>query len=205
MPLTDTAIRNAKPGREARQAFGWWRVVSPDRAAWHQALAHGLSVRRQAEDTGFRHLSDRRSRRRSFSSRCAPGNFLPKGSIRQCSASSTSKRTAIDFRLVAGELLDKMRREGRAAATLAKTQWLLEFAYPAIGSRPIAKITALEILDVLRKIEARQKYETARRVRSTCGMVFRYAIATGRAQRDPDSRFTRRTDYAESKTPGSDH
>ena len=56
---------------------------------------------------------------------------------------------------------------------------------PIIGERPIAKVTALEILDVLRKIEARGRYETARRLRSTCGMVFRYAIATGRAERDP--------------------
>jgi integrase len=69
--------------------------------------------------------------------------------------------------------------------TLAKKRWLLDFAYPAIGERPIAQITALEVLAVLRKVEARGRYETARRLRSTCGMVFRYAIATGRAERDP--------------------
>jgi integrase len=78
-----------------------------------------------------------------------------------------------------------MERENRAAATLAKTRWLLEFAYADICERPIAKVSALELLDVLRKIEARGNYETARRLRSTCGMVFRYAIATGRAERDP--------------------
>src|SRR5262249_45726429 len=59
------------------------------------------------------------------------------------------------------------------------------FAYPVIGERPIAKITAPELLAVLRKVEARGRYEAARRLRSTCGMVFRYAIATGRAERDP--------------------
>jgi hypothetical protein len=77
------------------------------------------------------------------------------------------------FRVVAEELLDKMRREGRAPATLTKTEWLLEFAYDVIGDRPVAKITAPELLAVLRKIEARGTYETARRLRSTCGMVFR--------------------------------
>jgi len=61
----------------------------------------------------------------------------------------------------------------------------LEFAYDVIGDRPIAKITAPELLAILRKIEARGTYETARRLRSTCGMVLRYAIATGRAERDP--------------------
>jgi integrase len=91
----------------------------------------------------------------------------------------------ITFRLVAEELLAKMQREERSQATLTKTRWLLEYAYAGIGERPIAKVTALELLDVLRKIEARGNYETARRLRSTCGTVFRYAIATGRAERDP--------------------
>lgn len=78
-----------------------------------------------------------------------------------------------------------MQREGRAPATLTKTRWLLEFAFAMIGERPIGKVTAFELLDILRKIEARGHYETARRLRSTCGMVFRFAIATGRAERDP--------------------
>jgi len=89
------------------------------------------------------------------------------------------------FQAVSEEVLMKLEREGRAEATLAKQHWLLRFAYPAIGDRPIAEITAPELLSVLRKVEARGRYETARRLRSTCGMVFRYAIATGRAQRDP--------------------
>jgi integrase len=68
-----------------------------------------------------------------------------------------------------------------------KLGWLLDFAFAAFGERPIAEITAPEILSVLRRIEARGKYETARRLRSTCGAVFRYAIATARAERDPSA------------------
>ena len=78
-----------------------------------------------------------------------------------------------------------MQREGRATATLEKTKWLLDFAFELIGERPVAKVTPPELLAVLRKVEKRGRYETARRLRSTCGMVFRYAIATGRAERDP--------------------
>ena len=89
------------------------------------------------------------------------------------------------FRAVAEEVLVKLEREGRADVILAKKRWLLHFAYPAIGERLVAEITAPEVLAVLRKVEARGQYETARRLRSTCGMVFRYAIATGRAERDP--------------------
>jgi integrase len=91
----------------------------------------------------------------------------------------------VTFRLVADELVYKMRREGRAETTLTNTRWLLEFAFSDIGDRPVSKVSAHELLNVLRKIEARGNYETARRLRSTCGMVFRYAIATGRAECDP--------------------
>ena len=59
--------------------------------------------------------------------------------------------------------------------------------FPWIGSRPIADITAPELLAVLRRIESRQALETAHRARGNCGQVFRYAIATGRAERDPSA------------------
>jgi integrase len=87
--------------------------------------------------------------------------------------------------VIAEEWLAKQDREGRAAATIKKNRWLLEFAYPIIGDRPIRDISAPEILIVLRKVESRGTYETARRLRSTCGIVFRYAVATARAETDP--------------------
>ena len=83
------------------------------------------------------------------------------------------------------ELMAKLEREGRAQATLTKTRWLLDFAFPVFGDHPAAKITARELLALLRIVEGRGLYETAKRLRSTCGAVFRYAIATGRAERDP--------------------
>jgi integrase len=94
-------------------------------------------------------------------------------------------RGANTFRAISDDLLAKMTNEGRALVTLDKTRWLLEFAYPQIGDRPIAEITPPELLTALRSVEARGRYETARRLRSTCGMVCRLAIATGRAERDP--------------------
>ena len=107
-------------------------------------------------------------------------------SIRRCNAKLT-RHAGKDgtFRAVAEEVIAKLEREGRAHATLSKRRWLLDFAFPAFGDRPVAEITARELLALLRQIEGRGLYETARRLRSTCGMVFRYAIATGRAERDP--------------------
>lgn len=91
---------------------------------------------------------------------------------------------ANSFRAVADEWLDKARREGRAEVTLGKLKWLLDFAHPFIGDMKVGDVKAPELLAVLRTVEKRGHYETARRLRSTCGQVFRYAIATGRADRD---------------------
>jgi integrase len=88
------------------------------------------------------------------------------------------------FREVAEEFLAKQRREGRAQATLRKNRWLLEPAFVAFGDRPIGEVTAPELLHALRKFELRGRYESARRMRTVASMIFRYAIATGRATRD---------------------
>src|SRR4029079_13287022 len=76
------------------------------------------------------------------------------------------------------------RLEGRVQATLDKKNWLLEVAFDAFGNRPIGEITAIELLAALRRFEERGRYESARRLRSLCGAVFRFGIATGRATRD---------------------
>jgi integrase len=57
--------------------------------------------------------------------------------------------------------------------------------FPWLGKRPIADIRAPELLAVLRRIESRGAQETAHRAMQNCGQVFRYAVATGRAERDP--------------------
>jgi integrase len=59
--------------------------------------------------------------------------------------------------------------------------------FPWLGRRPIAEITAPELLTALRRTESRGAIETAHRAHQTCSQVFRYAIATGRAERDPSA------------------
>ena len=88
------------------------------------------------------------------------------------------------FKCVAEEWLVKNEKEGRSSVTLGKIRWLLSMAYPMIGTLPVSKITPQEVLAVLRKIEASGRYESARRMRSVLSRVFRFAIATARADRD---------------------
>ena len=92
---------------------------------------------------------------------------------------------ASTFSALADEILERMARERRAEATTIKTGWLFNFARPDLGKKPVSEITAPENLAVLRKVEDRGRYETAKRLRSVIGIVFRYAITTGRAASDP--------------------
>lgn len=86
------------------------------------------------------------------------------------------------FQAVALEWLGKQHF---AKTTLEKARWTFdELLFPHIGSRPIATLTAPDVLAVLRRIEDRGKHETAHRTKQRVSQVLRYAIATGRAQHD---------------------
>ena len=97
---------------------------------------------------------------------------------------AVSVAAAQTFEAVAKEWLDKITAEGAAPMTLKKARWLLSKLYPAIGNRPITLISAHELLLALRKIEASKRYNTANRARTAASQIFRYGIATGRAERD---------------------
>ena len=97
---------------------------------------------------------------------------------------AVSVAAANTFQAVADEWVAKIEQEGLSPVTLKKIRWLLSFTYPALGKRPIADISPHELLAVLRTVEVRGRHESAKRIRATCSQVFRYAIATARADRD---------------------
>lgn len=92
---------------------------------------------------------------------------------------------AMTFKAVADEFLQKVAKEGKAKTTQAKKEWLLSLAMNDLGARPVAEISAAEILVPLLRVQEKGNYETARRMRSAIGQVFRFAIATARAENDP--------------------
>ena len=89
------------------------------------------------------------------------------------------------FGAVAAEVLANKEANEAASATLSKNRWLLENLAAPLAARPIAEITAAEILEILRRIEKSGGAETARRLRGAIGSVYRYAIVTLRAKSDP--------------------
>lgn len=100
--------------------------------------------------------------------------------------------------LAAAESFEAIGREwfaqnmdGKSKSYLDRTLRILEKdLYPVIGSRPIANVTAPELLAALRRIEARGAIDIAHRAKQTAGKIFRYGVATGRAERDPSQDLT---------------
>lgn len=190
MPLTDTAIRNAK-ARSApfkmSDGGGLHLLVQPNhsrlwRLAYRYAgkqktLALGsyptvsLAKAREARDSAKRLLSD---------------GIDPSAQKRR---DKLAMRAAGDatFKAIALEYLDNRRHTLTPLYADQLLRRLEADVFPHIGTRPITDIDAPELLDVLRKIEKRGVLEQARRLRQSIGQVFRYAMITGRAKHDPST------------------
>jgi integrase len=98
-------------------------------------------------------------------------------------AAETAARNT--FGLIVEEFLANLEANGAAPSTMSKNKWLLEDLAKPLANRPIAEITAAEILDLLKRIEKSGRRETARRLRGVMGSVFRLAVVTLRAPTDP--------------------
>ena len=92
-------------------------------------------------------------------------------------------QSANTFDAIAAELIDKKRRDGKSPVTLKKLEWLMGFAQPDHWSASDREISARDVLAVLKEVEARGTHETARKLRTAIGDVFRYAIATAHARK----------------------
>jgi integrase len=185
MPLKDITVRNAKARprpRKLSDGGGLHILIQPTGSKlWR--LAYRFAGKQKTLALGaYPTVSLEEARRHRDEAKKLLARSIDPSVQRKADRHAGKDGT---FRAVAEEVIAKLEREGRAQATLTKRRWLLDFAFPAFGDRPVAEITARELLALLRQIEGRELYETARRLRSTCGMVFRYAIATGRAERDP--------------------
>ncbi|MDP1637597.1 MAG: integrase arm-type DNA-binding domain-containing protein [Candidatus Nitrotoga sp.] len=188
MPLTDTAIRNAKPGAKPAKLFderGLFLIVTPAGGKWwrfrykfddkEKLLSLGVYP-----DVG---LKDARQRRDDVRKLLADG--IDPGENRKAMKAVKQDRAANSFEVVAREWYAKHAPNWVEHHGDRIIRRLERDIFPWIGGRPIVDVTAPELLATMRRIENRGALETAHRALGNCGQVFRYAIATGRATRDP--------------------
>lgn len=186
--LTDTTIRSAKPSEKPRRLFdggGLYLEIAPSGGKWWRLKYRSGGKEKRLSlgvypDTGLKEARDRRDAARKL---LAAG--VDPGEHRKAEKLAGADRAANSFEVVAREWYGKQAANwapSHASRVIARLERDL---FPWIGGRPIADITAPELLQVLRRIEDRQALETAHRALQNCGQVFRYAVASGRAERDP--------------------
>jgi integrase len=187
MALTHIGVVHAKPGAKPYKmtdADGLYLVVQPTGAKlWRMNYRHH-GRQRTLYFGAWPDLSIAAARAKRDEARSQLAQGADPGAEKKAAELAERIAASNTFKAVAEEWTAKMEREGRAPVTLDKVRWLLGMAHPLIGHLPISKITPQEALAVLRKVEATGRYESARRMRSVLSRVFRYAIATARAERD---------------------
>lgn len=188
MPLSDTAIRKLKPAEKDYKKFDekglYLLVTSKGHKRWRfkyrfrgkeKLLALGVYP-----DVSLKLARDRRDLARQ-----QVADDIDPGKARQAARMDNIERQSNSFEVIAREWY--LSRESTWAPSHAKRiiRGLEKDVFPWIGQQPISELTPPEVLSTVRRIESRGALETAHRTLSKCGEVFRYAIATGRAERDP--------------------
>ncbi len=188
MSLTDAAVRAARPKPapyKLADSAGLYLLVKPNASKlWRFDYRFG-GMRKTLALGQYPSRSLAEARRARDDAKDKLEQSIDPAETRKLEKLAVSRAAADTFEAIAGEWLLKIEREGRADATMIKSRWFVGLLSTSLARRPIASITAPELLLALRKIEVQGKYETARRARSTASRIFRYAIATGRAERNP--------------------
>ncbi len=188
MPLTDTAIRNAKPEEKPvkiADGGGLYLLLNPKGSKWWR-LDYRFDGKRKTISMGvYPEISLKDARERRDEARKLLAQGIDPGENRKAIKAAKEEHATNSFEIVAREWFGKNRHTwapSHADKVLARLE---NDVFPWLGKRPVAGIGAPEVLEILRRIEKRGTLDTAHRAKGNISQVMRYAIATGRAERDP--------------------
>jgi integrase len=188
MPLTDIAIRKAKPHDKVQRLFdggGLYLEISPAGGKWWRLKYRHLGKEKRLSlgtypDTG---LADARGKRDSARKLLATG--VDPGEHRKAAKAANQERAGNSLEVVAREWFAKQKPawvDSHAEKILLRLE---NDVFPWLGSKSIADVTPKELLSTINRIVDRGAVESAHRVLQNCGQIFLYAIVTGRAERNP--------------------
>lgn len=196
MPLSDTAIRNAKPGikPDGKPCGGAYKMGDKDGLYLTVTKAGGKLWRYDYRFHGKRKtlslgkypaLSLKAARAKLSDARAQLAEGIDPAEHKQATKTAKREAGANTFQAVALEWFAKQSPHWAPANARVVLGRLENNLFPWIGAEPVADITAPKLLATLRRIENRGAHETAHRCRALAGQIMRYAIACGLAERDP--------------------
>jgi integrase len=188
MPLSDAKIRNAKPRPKPYKLTdgeGMFLLIHPNGSKyWRLKFRYRGRERILAlgvyPDVGIAEAREWRAQARKA---LAAGN--DPAELKQVAKRQAVLKNEHGFEFIAREWHEKRKHEWKPNSAKTVLTRLEMHVFPKLGDRPIAAITAPDILAMLRVVENRGALDTAQRLMQMCGQIFMYAIATGRAERNP--------------------
>ena len=188
MPLTSTAVSNAKPRDKTKKLFderGLYLEVSPAGGKWWR-LKYRFDGKEKRLSLGvYPDVSLKEARDRRDATRKLVADGIDPSEHRKATKSARADRAANSLEVVTREWFAKYSSDWASSHSSRMIRLFERDIFPWIGGRPVCEVTAPELLTVLRRIESRGALDTAHRALWSCGQVFRYAVATGRSERDP--------------------
>lgn len=187
MGLTDTFVKQVKQVKLAGDKYtdgqGMYLLVTSAGKYWRMDYRF-LGKRKTLALGVYPEVSLAKARARRQESRELLADGIDPGAAKRDAKNAKLIAAQHTFEAVARLWLEKTKTE-RAPSTQEKVEgWLTRNLFPAIGSQPISTIKPRDVLVALQRIEARGANESAHRVKSLCGQVFRFAVATGLVERD---------------------
>jgi len=188
MKLSDTATRKAKSEAKPYKMAdggGMYLEVMPNGSKYWR-LKYRLAGKEKRLALGvYPDVTLAEARNRRDEARKLLANDIDPSAVKQAQKAANVQHAANSFEVIAREWFDRHSpnwKENHSSKVISRLE---KDIFPWIGAMPISGITPPILLAAIRRIEARGALETAHRALATCGQVFRYAVATGRAERDP--------------------
>ena len=188
MSLTDTTIRNAKPTDKPFKLYdgdGLYLQITPSGGKWWRFKYRFADKEKLLSVGTYPEIGLKEARARREAGRKLVAEGVDPSENRKATKAARVERDANSFEVIAREWFAKFSATWVSSHGDRIVARFERDIFAKMGGRPIAEITALELLTVVRQIESRGALETAHRALGDCGRVFRYAVATGRAERDP--------------------
>ncbi|MDE2755504.1 MAG: integrase arm-type DNA-binding domain-containing protein, partial [Acidobacteriota bacterium] len=188
MSLSDIAIRRARPGNKARKMFdgrGLYLEVAP-RGGKYWRLKYRFAGKEKRLSLGvYPDVSLKEARQGCEDARRLLTREIDPSEHRRALKAARRQQVSNSFEAVAREWFARHRPNWAESHSSRLISHLERDIFPWIGGKPVAGVTPSQLLEVARRVEQRGALETAHRVLQNCGQVFRYAVATGRANYDP--------------------
>jgi integrase len=191
MPLSDMEVKKAKSTNKQQKLSdggGLYLLVHPNGGKYWQ-MAYRFGGKQKTLSLGiYPDITLAEARERREQARKLLANDTDPGMVKQAQKVETAAAVALienTFEVVGREWFAKHSPNWNKSHSSKILARLENDVFPWIGAKPVGDIAAPVLLTAIRRIETRGALETAHRVLAYCGQIFRYAVATGRAERDP--------------------